>query len=671
MCGLVGFLKGDWSRGHDCMAALAREMSRRIRHRGPDSAGQWLDEEQRIAFAHRRLAIIDISPAGHQPMVSPSGRWVIAYNGEIYNHMAIRTALRKSGFAVNWHGHSDTETLLAAVDAWGVETALGRLIGMFAFALWDRREKSLILARDRIGEKPLYYGWQGAGQEAAFLFGSELKALARHPSFVGEIDRHALSLFMRHNYVPAPHSIYEGLRKLTPGTWLTLAQGSKEPEIRAYWSGAEIARAGIANPLQLPPPKVVDELEKLLLDAVGQQMMADVPLGAFLSGGVDSSTIVALMQAQSARPVRTFTIAFREKAYNEANHAKSVALYLGTDHTELYVTPEETRSVIPLLPVIYDEPFADSSQVPTRLVSELARQHVTVSLSGDAGDELFGGYNRYILTHRMWRKLAAVPRPLRGALAEVLTSVSAGTWNRILGAVQPLLPARARQVLLGDKIHKGAAVLASRSADELYLGLTSLWRDPASVVLGGKEPPTLLTGHMPLLDGLSQIERMMAFDMLTYLPDDILAKVDRAAMSVSLETRVPFLDHRVVEFAWRLPLDYKLRGGETKWALRQVLYRYVPKEFIERPKMGFGIPIGDWLRGPLRDWAEALLSPARLASEGYLRPEPIRRIWADHLKGSVNMQYLLWCVLMFQAWLDARSGEEALVGRALDRSAAA
>jgi asparagine synthase (glutamine-hydrolysing) len=660
MCGIAGFLKGDWSGGRDGAAALARDMADRIAHRGPDSSDVWIGpDDDRIAFGHRRLAIVDLSPAGHQPMSSPSGRFTITYNGEIYNHAAIRSTLDQEGLGYNWRGHSDTETLLAAIEAWGVEAALKRAIGMFALALWDRQEKALTLARDRLGEKPLYYGWQGSGGNAVFLFGSELKGLARHPAFAAEVDRRALSLFMRHNYVPAPHSIYKGIAKLTPGTFLTLRQGDREPTITPYWSGAEVARNGVADPLRLGPDEAVDELEKLLLDAVGQQMMADVPLGAFLSGGIDSSTVVALMQAQSSRPVKTFTIGFNEKDYNEAEHAKAVAKHLGTDHTELYVTAEEALSVIPRLPAIYDEPFADSSQVPTRLVSELARRHVTVSLSGDAGDELFGGYNRYAMTQSLWRRIASVPRPLRGALAAALTSLSPATWNKLAGAVQPILPSRARMAVPGDKIHKGAAVLSSRSPDELYLGLVSLWRDPASVVIGGEEPPTLLTGAKPALDGLGEIERMMTLDMLTYLPDDILTKVDRAAMSVSLETRVPFLDHRVVEFAWRLPLDMKLRGGETKWALRQVLYRHVPRELMERPKMGFGVPIGDWLRGPLRDWAEHLLSPSRLAAEGYFRPEPIRQIWADHLKGHVNMQYLLWCVLMFQAWLDARSGEEA------------
>ncbi len=650
MCGLAGFFGGTASLAAAEAERIGAAMAGCIRHRGPDHSAVWSDAEAGILLAHNRLAIVDLSPAGDQPMESQSGRYVIAYNGEIYNHLDIRGALESAGRGQAWRGHSDTETLLAAIEAWGIAGALERSVGMFAFALWDRRERTLVLARDRLGEKPLYYGWQGKGADRSFLFGSELKSFAHHPSFEGATDRRALSLFMRHNYVPAPHSIYEGVSKLLPGTFLVVSANAREPQVSVYWSGIDVARQGVADPLSLSPGEAVDRLEALLMDAVGQQMVADVPLGAFLSGGVDSSTVVALMQAQSSRPVRTFTIGFHEKDYNEAEHAKAVALHLRTDHTELYVTPEEARAVIPRLPAIYDEPFADSSQVPTQLVSALARQHVTVSLSGDAGDELFGGYNRYLMTQRLWRKLAAVPRPLRGAVASALTSFSPAAWNRVAAIVQPLLPERGRVALPGDKIHKGAGVLSSRSSAELYYGLVSTWRDPAEVVIGGEEPPTMLNGAAPPLDGLGEIERMMALDMLTYLPDDILAKVDRAAMSVSLETRVPFLDHRVVEFAWRLPLDYKLRQGTTKWALREVLYRHVPKELIERPKMGFGVPIGDWLRGPLRDWAEHLLDPARLAAEGYFHPGPIRRVWEDHLKGQVNMQYLLWSVLMFQAW---------------------
>lgn len=664
MCGLVGFLGGTAAASADQSRSLLERMAGCIRHRGPDHQGVWSDPEAAIALGHNRLAIVDLSEAGNQPMHSPSGRYVTVYNGEIYNHLAIRALLEQQGHGGAWRGHSDTETMLAAIEAWGVERTLEQAIGMFAFALWDRERRELVLARDRMGEKPLYYGWQGRGGSASFLFGSELKPLLQHPAFEGEIDRQALALFMRHGYVPAPHSIYRGLSKLPPGSFLTLQAGAREPQLTTYWSALDTARRGIADPLRLGPEEAVDALERLLTDAVGQQMIADVPLGAFLSGGVDSSTVVALMQAQSSRPVRTFSIGFHEEGYNEAEHAKAVARHLGTDHTELYVTPGEARSVIPSLPAVYDEPFADSSQVPTILVSALARKHVTVSLSGDAGDELFSGYNRYLLTQKLWRRISRVPRPLRGAIASGLTAVSPGRWNQLAGTAQRLLPPASRLSVPGDKIHKGAAVLASRSPADLYLGLISMWKDPAQVVVGGTEPPTLLSGAVPDLEGLNEVERMMALDTVTYLPDDILAKVDRAAMSVSLETRVPFLDHRVIEFAWRLPLEYKLRGKDSKWALRQALYRHVPRELIERPKMGFGVPIGDWLRGPLRDWAEDLLNPSRLAAEGYFRPEPIRKIWADHLKGQVNMEYLLWCVLMFQSWLDAQRGDEAALAAA-------
>ncbi|HEX8572063.1 MAG TPA: asparagine synthase (glutamine-hydrolyzing) [Allosphingosinicella sp.] len=660
MCGIAGFLGGPESRQSGEARSLLERMAGCIRHRGPDHSAVWSDPETGIALAHNRLAIVDLTPAGNQPMDSASGRFVTVYNGEIYNHLAIRDELRAGGFQVEWRGHSDTETLLAAIEAWGIEGALGRATGMFALALWDRREKTLILARDRLGEKPLYYGWQGSGANAAFLFGSELKALATHPAFIAEVDRRALSLYMRHNYVPGPWSIYRGIAKLTPGSYLTLSAGEREPRITAYWSGAEVARQGVADPLRLSPQESVDELDTLLRDAVGRQMMADVPLGAFLSGGVDSSTVVALMQAQSPRPVKTFTIGFNEQDYNEAVHAKAVAAHLGTDHTELYVTSDQALAVVPRLPGMYDEPFADSSQIPTFLVSELARRHVTVSLSGDAGDELFAGYNRYLMAQNFWRRLHRVPRPLRTAVARGLTSLSPARWTAIASTLEPILPDSMRMRLPGDKIHKGAGVLGSRSSSELYHGLVSSWRSPEDVVVGGHEPPTLLTGDMPDLAGLDDIERMMALDMLTYMPDDILAKVDRAAMSVSLETRVPFLDHRVVEHAWRMPLQHKLRDGQTKWALRQVLYRYVPSELIERPKMGFGVPVGEWLRGPMRDWAEALLDPARLQSEGYFRPEPIRRMWQAHLEGHVNEQYRLWIVLMFQAWLEA---QPALGGR--------
>lgn len=645
MCGIAGFLASENSIQHFDAKRVLHQMADAIAHRGPDSDGYWVDHSAGIGLAHRRLAIVDLSPAGAQPMASDSGRYVLAFNGEVYNHLFLRNVLQSEGRVVSaWRGHSDTETLLAGFEAWGIEATLNKCIGMFAFALWDKHNRTLTLARDRLGEKPLYYGWQGQGMQEAFLFGSELSALRCHPAFAGDINRDALALYMRHNCIGAVQSIYSGIKKLAPGHMLTVSFAASEPVVRTWWSGAAVALQGVAQPFMGSPDDAVEALDILLRDAVGQQMMADVPLGAFLSGGIDSSTVVALMQAQSSRPVQTFSIGFHEEGYNEAEHAKAVAKHLGTDHTELYVTPEQALAVIPKLPSLYSEPFADSSQIPTFLVSQLARQHVTVSLSGDAGDELFCGYNRYQMTAGLWGKLSRVPRPLRQLAAGLITSVPPAAWDK-LGAVLPLSR-------VGDKLHKGAAVLGSRSVADLYRGLVSHWAEPASIVLGAKEPASVLNGAELSLQGLNDVERMMALDMLSYLPDDILAKVDRAAMGVSLETRVPFLDHRVVEFAWSLPLSYKLRDGVTKWPLRQVLYRYVPRELIERPKMGFGVPIDHWLRGPLRHWAEALLSESRLRQEGFFDPAPIRRKWTEHLSGQRNWQYLLWDVLMFQAWLE-------------------
>jgi asparagine synthase (glutamine-hydrolysing) len=629
-----------------------------IAHRGPDHSDIWIDEEAKVAFAHDRLAIVDLSAAGNQPMTSPSGRYVIIYNGEIYNHQEVRQELDAAGFSHVWRGHSDTETLLAAIDAWGIREAVERSIGMFAFALWDKAERALTLGRDRLGEKPLYYGRQF--ESGPFLFGSELKAMIEHPQFRRDIDRSALTLLLRYNYIPAPFSIYEGVRKLPPGTLLTLRDGADEPVIEEYWSGALVAERGAADPLQLSDDEALDALEERLQSAIGRQMIADVPLGAFLSGGVDSSTVVALMQKLSARPVKTFTIGFHEAGFNEAEHAKAVARHLGTEHTELYVTPAQARTVIPKLPQVYDEPFADSSQIPTHLVSALARQHVKVSLSGDGGDELFGGYNRYVLTSQLWGKISAIPKPLRAAAARAMTVLPPSAWTSFGNAAGGLLPRIARVNRLGDKVHKGAPLLHSDSVAELYSGMLSLWRDPQAVVIGGEEPGSQATGQAPSLRGLTPIERMMALDLVGYLPDDILAKVDRAAMAVSLETRVPFLDHQVVEFAWRLPLGLKIRAGESKWILRRLLYRHVPKELIERPKMGFGVPIGDWLRGPLRGWAEELLDERRLRREGYFRPEPIRSMWETHLRGTMDEQYRLWGVLMFQSWLEANARNLAL-----------
>jgi asparagine synthase (glutamine-hydrolysing) len=683
MCGLTGFFSP--TRLAENAAEVARRMGDAITHRGPDDAGVWVDEAAGIALSHRRLSILDLSPAGHQPMASSGGRYVIVFNGEIYNHLILREELKKvlspsldgagdtprskspwgTAAHVAWRGHSDTETLLAAFEAWGIEATLKKCVGMFALALWDRETRTLTLARDRMGEKPLYYGWQGD----VFLFGSELKALRAHPAFRGEIDRDVLALYLRHNYVPAPYSIYRGIAKLPPGSWLTLGadtpvavpQGhllrgvspapSRDGLKSFYWRARDAAQAGVRR--DLDDATAINELDALLRRAVGGQMVADVPLGAFLSGGIDSSTVVALMQAQSKRPVQTFTIGFHEAGYNEAGHAHAVAAHLGTEHTELYVTAAQAMAVIPRLPSLYDEPFADSSQIPTLLVSELARRHVTVSLSGDGGDELFGGYNRYLWASRIWRSLGWAPRPLRAALAGVLTTLPPAAWNRVFTGLSIFLPQRWRYANPGDKLHKLAGILAVRSPEDIYLALVSHWHQPAHVVIGATEPATVLTDARQWADVPDFESRMMYLDQMSYMPDDILAKVDRAAMSVSLETRVPLIDHRVVEFAWQLPLPMKIRHGQAKWLLRQVLYRYVPRELIERPKMGFGIPLDVWLRGPLRDWAEALLNESRLRQEGYFHPEPIRQKWAEHLSGQRNWAYYLWDVLMFQAWLES------------------
>jgi asparagine synthase (glutamine-hydrolysing) len=652
MCGFVGILKAVPLEMADELKAAVLRMTNTLAHRGPDDAGTWCDADQGIALGHRRLSILDLSPAGHQPMQSASRRYMLVFNGEIYNHLSMRKMLESGAGAPAWRGGSDTETLLAGFDAWGIRATVERTVGMFAFAVWDRQTHTLTLGRDRIGEKPLYYGWQGQGDKAAFLFGSELKALRAHPAFDDIIDRNALCLQMRHSYVPAPYSIYQGIAKLTPGCLLTISTRNRHPKESSYWSAVQHIAEGVAKPFDGTAQEAVDQLETMLSDSVRAQMIADVPLGAFLSGGIDSSTVVALMQAHSTRPVKTFSIGFHEADYNEAGFAKAVASHLGTDHTELYVTAGQARAVIPDLQTIYDEPFSDSSQLPTLLVSRLARQHVTVSLSGDAGDELFCGYNRYQFADSLWNKISAGPLFLRRLAARGITGISIESWNRMARLLSRGLPRAMRFQNTGDKLHKGAQVMTSASLDALYLGLVSHWNDPASLVIGGTEPPTALKGDAPMLSGLNGVQRMMALDLMSYLPDDILVKVDRAAMSVSLETRVPFLDHRVVEFAWRLPQSLKLRNGVTKWALRQVLSKYVPASLIDRPKMGFGIPVGDWLRGALRDWGEALLSESRLRNEGFFHTSQIRKCWEEHVSGQRNWQYQLWDVLMFQAWLE-------------------
>jgi len=629
------------------LTSSVRNMVASIRYRGPDDSGVWCDERVGIGLGHARLSILDLSSEGHQPMVSASGRYVIVCNGEVNNFSELRSELEVVG--QKFRGHSDTEVMLAAFEEWGIEKAVSCFVGMFAFALWDRADQVLTLSRDRMGEKPLYYGWQGN----TFLFGSELKALKAHPAFQGEIDRAALALMLRHNYIPAPYSIYKGIRKLPPGTYLNFLMGKRENEPVHYWSAREAAERGQAQPFAGSETEAVMELEAYLLRSVGLQMMADVPLGAFLSGGVDSSTVVALMQVQSNRPIKTFTIGFHEEGYDEAKYAKSVARHLGTEHTELYIMPKEAMDVIPRLSALYDEPFSDSSQIPTFLVSELARRHVTVSLSGDGGDELFGGYNRYFWATNIWRRVGWVPQPLRAALAGALTALPPSAWNGVFRGLACMLPVGWRYANPGDKLHKLADMLAVRTPEEIYLDLVSHWKEPTEVVLGTHEPPTVLTDPVQWADLPDFEQRMMYLDQMTYLPGDILAKVDRAAMGVSLETRVPLLDHRVVEFAWSLPLSLKIRHGQGKWLLRQVLDRHVPEELIERPKMGFGVPIDVWLRGPLKGWAEELLDEARLQREGFFDPRPIREKWVEHLTGGRNWSYYLWDVLMFQAWLES------------------
>lgn len=646
MCGIVGCYQVG--RTQSDLGTVVTKIARTLGHRGPDDGGEWHDAEAGIALGHRRLAVIDLSPEGHQPMVSESGRYVIAFNGEIYNFRDLRSELEPLGH--RFRGHSDTEIALAAIEQWGLIKAITRFVGMFAFGLWDRQAQCLHLARDRLGEKPLYYGWVGD----TFLFGSELKALRAYPHWRGEIDREALALFVRHNYIPTPYSIYKGIQKLRPGTVLTIKRGQaagKRAAPMPYWSARNAVETGTGNRLAENTADAADQLERLLRQAVFQKMVADVPLGAFLSGGVDSSTVVALMQAQSSQPIRTFTIGFHESEYNEAEAAKAVAQHLGTDHTELYVTPAEAMDVIPSLPTLYDEPFADSSQIPTYLVSRLTRQHVTVSLSGDGGDELFGGYNRYFLGRRLWNTVGWVPKGLRQLGAKALINISPRHWN---GAARRVPFLRSRVANPGDKAHKLAAIFGVESPEVMYHGLVSHWENPGAVVIDGNEPSTVLTDRGQWADLADFTERMMYLDLVTYLPDDILVKVDRASMAVSLEARVPLLDHRVVEFAWRLPLSLKIQKGQGKWLLRQVLYKYVPRELIERPKMGFGVPIDHWLRGPLRNWAEALLAEDRLKREGYFNPEPIRQKWLEHLSGRRNWQYHLWDILMFQAWLEAQ-----------------
>ncbi len=633
MCGITGFLEFAERDQQERRSTLAR-MTASLAHRGPDDVGYWMDASGAVALGHRRLSILDLSPRGHQPMESACGRYVLVYNGELYNFRALRQTLESLGH--RFRGDSDTEVLLEAIARWGISDALPHFHGMFALAVWDRRERCLTLARDAVGIKPLFYGW---GREC-FLFASELKAIREHPSFVGEINRQALTLFLRHGYIPAPHSIYRNIFKLAPGCLLSVSteHATQDVSPSAWWSLSEVVSDGAADPFPGSPEEAVQALDRQLRDAIRSQMVSDVPLGALLSGGIDSSTVVALMQAESNRPIRTFTIGFAEQSHNEASYARAVAEHLGTEHTECYVTPAEARDVIPHLAQWYDEPFADSSQIPTALVARIARQHVSVCLSGDGGDELFGGYDRYEVMLRRWRAISRWPRGFRSAAACVARSVA----DRLPLAI----PRR--------KLSTLAEFASLQHPLDLYTRFNTHWRDAEALVLPDDRLPESTQESIAIPEPISDrfVETMMYLDARTYLPDDILVKVDRASMAVGLEVRVPLLDQRVVELAWRLPQDVKVRDGQPKWVLRQVLDRYVPRRLTERPKMGFGVPIDAWLRGPLRDWAEELLSVDRLRREGFLHPEPIRARWREHLTGRYNWQYLLWDVLMFQAWLD-------------------
>ena len=637
MCGIAGYV-GETINPEKCL----NEMAEALNHRGPDDSGIWLDKEKSIGLAHARLSILDLSYAGHQPMHSISNNSAIVFNGEIYNHNDLRSELELISKR-NWSGHSDTETLLAAIEEWGFEETLKKVKGMYSIALWNKSSKNLLLACDRIGEKPLYYGWVNN----QFVFASELKALKKFPQFTNQIDRSSLALFLRFNSIPAPYSIYENIFKLEPGQIIKFNTNLKKLSSYSYWSTEEVFKKENLNKFSGTPSEAVSQLEVILSNAVSSQMQSDVPLGAFLSGGIDSSTIVALMKSISDSQVNTFTIGFNSKEFNEAKHAGLVAKHLGTNHFEKYVTEQDALNVIPLLPKIYDEPFADSSQIPTFLVSQFAKQKVTVALSGDAGDELFGGYNRYLVTERIFSKIFKSPILLRKLLSKTINSFSEEKWNKLLGWLMSKKYAE-----VGHKLHKAANVLSSDSTRDIHFKLISQIQNPADWLINSQEHKTKFNEDYDFFSELNSIEKMMAYDLITYLPTDILTKVDRAAMAVSLETRVPFLDPDVIKFSASLPLEFKIRNGVSKWVLREVLFKHVPRDLIERPKMGFAIPLADWLRGPLNDWAESLLDENRLHQEGFFNVEFVRSKWLEHKSGKQNWHHQLWNVLMFQAWLD-------------------
>ncbi len=647
MCGISGF----YSKTSSTFNNVILKMNSALSHRGPDRGKIWRDKNSGIIFGHQRLSILDLSSAGDQPMNSNSGRFVITYNGEIYNHLEIRKQLEEINPKIKWKSTTDTETLLESLEHFGIKETLRKVVGMFAFVIWDKKYRIMTLSRDRMGEKPLYYGWQGQGVNKIFLFGSELKALKQHPEFKGEINRNAIALQLRHNYIPDPYSIYKDIHKLLPGHYLQLKLRDLKkglmPKLKNYWSLTKCAVDGNKNILPLNGPEIQNDLESRLKLSVKQQMISDVPTGAFLSGGIDSSTIVSLMQSQSNKPIKTFTIGFSKNDFNEARYAKKIAKHLGTDHTELYFSQKTAMEVIPKLPTIHDEPFSDNSQIPSFILSQLAKKQIKVALSGDGGDELFCGYNRYNSINNWSNKFNMIPRSLRNVLAKGIKSLSQDNLNKVL----KLLPNLNEYASHGYKI-KSINALQAKTLSDLYCVLSSHWQNPSEAVISSKEPGTFLTKFQPKLPDLNNHQIMMALDQITYLPNDILVKVDRTSMASSIEARVPFLDHRLIEYSWRIPYSLKYRYGKTKWILRKILKNYVPENLTERPKMGFGIPLNDWLRGSLRDWAENLLNEKKLSEEGYFNTKLIRDKWEDYLSNKNKSYHDLWNVLMFQAWRD-------------------
>ncbi|ABD06258.1 Asparagine synthase, glutamine-hydrolyzing [Rhodopseudomonas palustris HaA2] len=639
MCGVAGVAS---ARGVRVEFEILKRMTDALAHRGPDGEGHWLSEDGEVALGHRRLSIIDLSSHGAQPMVSASGRFAMSYNGEVYNYLELRDELLRAGYP--FHGQSDTEVIVAGFDHWGIENTISRLAGMFVIAVWDRRDKTLSLVRDRIGIKPLYY----SVIDGALAFASELRPIVVWRGSLPEISRRGLSEFLRLGYVPSPLSIFEGVFKLPPATIATFSGGHLS-EPKPYWSVDATVARGFAN-LRMDETEVLDQLDTRLGDIVAQHMVSDVPLGAFLSGGIDSSVVTALMQARSSSAVKTFSIGFDSAAYNEAGYAAEVAAHLGTDHTELYITEADALAVVPSLPDIYDEPFADISQIPTFLVAELARQKVTVSLSGDGGDELFGGYNRYMFVSNYWSRLSKIPLPLRRVAASAIAAPSSAGWDRIFDLLGPMLPGNARPALPGQKMQKIGSVLSAASLSELQGRLIAQWPHPEAVMAQGFGAGSALmlppASQVPDLPAAAQ---QMAWDTSSYLVDDILTKVDRATMRVGLEARVPLLDHRLVEFAWEIPLDMKFRDGSGKHILKRLLGRYVPRAMFDRPKMGFGVPVDDWLRGPLREWAASYLAAARHGDD-YLDRGVIAATWKEHLNGKINRGGQLWTILMFDIW---------------------